>query len=245
MTESLRLMIVEDDASLRTILQTHFEGEGFRVLSAEDGEVAIDLYERERPDILLLDIMMPKMDGISVCKHLRANYQPGPGIVMLTARDTEADTVMGFDVGADDYVIKPARPREIVARIRALARRLGQNTEPTSASQSLPSSILRGPLAIDLERRQVTVEGQLVKLTQTEYALLVLLATQEGKVYSRKELLSRIWETEHDGYARNVDCHITRVRRKLEQAGLNPAPIHTSHGTGYSFSLTTPPPLSA
>ncbi len=237
---ALKVLLVEDDDSFREVIALHLQSEGWTILAAADGQEAMDLFAREQPDVLLLDVMLPKMTGIEVCAAIRRDYQPGPGIVMLTARDSEADTVLGFDVGADDYVIKPCRPREIIARIRAVARRMDR-TESNMAIATKPTSVLeRGTVRIDLDKRLATVGTTPLKLTQTEFALLALLAENQDKVYSRKDLLLRIWDTDHDGYARNVDCHVTRLRRKMENAGLTPAPIHTVHGAGYCFSFTRP-----
>ncbi len=240
MAAALKVLLVEDDDSFREIIALHLQSEGWEILTARDGEAAMDIFARDQPDVLLLDVMLPKMTGIEVCAAIRRDHQPGPGIVMLTARDSEADTVLGFDVGADDYVIKPCRPREIIARIRAVARRMDRTESTMLATARAPTLLERGSVLIDLDKRLATVSGSALKLTQTEFALLALLAENHEKVYSRKDLLQRIWDTDHDGYARNVDCHVTRLRRKLENAGLAPAPIHTVHGTGYCFSFTRP-----
>jgi DNA-binding response OmpR family regulator len=244
---ALDLLIVEDDAALRDVLAMHLGAEpGFRVRLVEDGEEALAACVEKLPDVVLLDVMLPKRSGLEVCAALRALYHPSPGVVMVTARDSELDVILGFEVGADDYVIKPCRPREVVARVRAVARRL-DHERPRAASGSPGESadgdradearalIQRGALRIDRSARRVSVGERLVKLTPTEFQLLCFLAGDPERVFSRMQLLEEVFDCTHEGYARNVDCHVTRLRKKLESAGLAPAPIRTVHGHGYCF----------
>lgn len=187
--------------------------------------------ERRRPDIAVLDIGLPHLSGIEACRRIRTRIDPVPGIVIVTARISEADVMLGFDAGADDYVLKPCRPREVVARVRALARRV----RPDAQLGRRRATLERGPLSIDLDTRRVTAEDRVITLTATEYALLVELVTEPGVVKSRRQLLADIWEVQNEGYARNVDCHVTRVRRKLELAGASAELIQSVHGVGYVF----------
>jgi len=222
------IVLVEDDSTLAEVLSMHLVAEGFSVRTAEDGEAALERCAEARPDLVLLDVMLPKKSGLEVCAELRRRYGPATGVVMLTALGSEADVVCGLDAGADDYVVKPIRPRELVARVRSLTRRMGV----VSAAAQL---IVFGTLRIDPQARNVLVKDTVVRLTATEWELLHCLAVESPRVLSRNDLLQRVFDTTHAGYARNVDCHVTRVRRKLEAAGLEHAPIETVHGAGYRF----------
>ncbi|MGE3635674.1 MAG: response regulator transcription factor, partial [Sandaracinaceae bacterium] len=183
------------------------------------------------PSVVLLDVMHPAGSGLDVCVRLRRELEPTPGVVMLTARGNEADVVLGLDHGADDYVVKPCRPRELVARIRAVARR---TVGETGASADL-EQIVRGSLRLDRLRRRAWVGDEELPLTPTEHELLSLLVAQHDRVHSRMELLQKVFESTHPGYARNVDCHVARLKRKLERAGITPTPIKTVYGQGYRF----------
>lgn len=231
--DTLDIMVVEDDPMLCELLTSRLTDEGWSVRAVMRGDDAVRLALDKRPDILVLDVMLPGLTGIEVCARVRAAYTPPPGIVFVTALGTELDVITGFDVGADDYVVKPCRSREIVARVRALSRRLAPLAGANGNGSS--DSIAAGVLRIDPDRHQATVDGRTLRLTPTEFALLAELMRNQGRVYTRLELLETVWDTTHEGYARNVDCHITRLRRKLEGAGLPRVPIHTVHGVGYSF----------
>jgi DNA-binding response OmpR family regulator len=245
----LDVLVVEDDRMFRELLAYHLHAQGWTVRTAADGDEALAVCAERRPDVVVLDVMLPALGGYEACATLRRLYDPSPGVVMLTARTDEADTVMGLEVGADDYVVKPCRPREIVARIRALSRRIAPRvTDATATAPSeLPAGetppapdgevLERGRLRVDPRARRVTVDGRGVRLTPTEFALLAFLARAPARVYSRTELLERVWSSTRRGDGRNVDCHVTRLRRKLELAGLVPAPIEASHGAGYAFVL--------
>lgn len=234
MTSPLGVLLVEDDHALREVLLIHLVAQPeWTVRAVADGELALAACRDALPDIVILDVMLPGRSGLEVCSALRQLYHPSPGVLMLTARAEEADVIVGFEVGADDYVIKPCRPREVVARVKALARRVRR--EVSHGSTATPRGIVRGLLTIDPESQRVMVRDQAVKLTPTELTLLVVLASEPDVVHSRAQLLERVFETGHAGYARNVDCHVARLRRKLDAAGLVPSPIETVHGTGYRF----------
>jgi DNA-binding response OmpR family regulator len=225
---ALDIVLVEDDATLAEVLAMHLGAEGFRVRMAQDGERALAECKEARPDLVLLDVMLPKKNGIEVCVELRKTYGALPGVVMLTALGGEGDVVCGLDAGADDYVVKPVRPRELLARVRSLARRIG-------AGVPAPDDLVFGPLRVDAKARTVEIAGRPVRLTATEWELLHCLASEPLRVRSRAELLLRVFDTSHAGYARNVDCHVTRLRRKLADSGLTPLPVETVHGVGYRF----------
>jgi DNA-binding response OmpR family regulator len=220
------IVVVEDDPTLAEVLELHLQADGYDVRTADDGITGLARCAESLPDLVLLDVMLPEKSGLEVCVELRKRFGSLPGIIMLTALGTEADIVCGLDAGADDYVVKPIRPRELLARVRSLSRRLAKTGDATTTF---------GRLVIDPDARAVRVDGQQLKLTATEFELLQCLSRAPERVFSRAELLHDIFDTEHAGYARNVDCHVTRVRRKLEAAGLSPTPIETVHGTGYRF----------
>jgi DNA-binding response OmpR family regulator len=225
-----RVLLVEDDDALREVTAGHLARAGYIVEAVADGEAALEAARRERPAVVVLDLMLPKLPGLDVCRALRAQFDPSPGVVMVTARGSEADMVIGLDAGADDYVVKPFAPPILLARLAALVRRL-RETQPTRTTSS--SNTGWNDIVIDPQARRATARGKPLTLTPTELAVLARFCAEPGVVLSRKQLLEEVFGTTHDGYARNVDCHITRLRRKLEAAGLEPAPIHTVHGAGY------------
>lgn len=240
----LDLLVVEDDPVLREVLELHLRAESWTVRGAADGLAALERCQERRPDIAILDVNLPGRSGIEVCATLRAAYHPSPGVIFVTARGGEMDVILGLEVGADDYVVKPCRPREVVARVRSLARRLRRPQAPPSP-EAAPTPALAprldeaplqlGRLHIDVVARRVQVGRAPVRLTPTEFALLHHLARAPDRVFTRAQLLSAVWETDNEGYQRNVDCHVTRLRKKLESAGLAPPPIETIHGVGYRY----------
>ena len=236
MSRPLDVLVVEDDATLREVLVRHLRADGFSVRSAADGTEAIAQCRELTPDIAVLDVSLPGVSGLDVCQHLRSGYTPSPGVLMVTARGAEIDVILGLEVGADDYVVKPCRPREVVARVRALARRV----RPDFAGATPADVVELGALRIERAAMRVAVGGAEVKLTATEYALLVELTSRVDVVHTRTELLRKVWDSTHGGYARNVDCHMARLRKKLDAAGLQPSPIHTVHGAGYRFERPEP-----
>jgi DNA-binding response OmpR family regulator len=221
---SHRVLLVEDDLALREVTACHLAAAGYVVEAVGDGAAALAAAARTRPALVVLDLNLPGGDGLEVCRELRARFQPTPGVVMVTARGAEADVVIGLDAGADDYVVKPFAPPILLARLAAVARRLG---EPGGA-------IARwGAIVVDRGRREAVVGERRLALTPTEFALLWELVRQPGVVLTRRQLLRDVFGTSNDGYARNVDCHVTRLRRKLEAATATAAPIHAVAGAGY------------
>jgi two-component system, OmpR family, alkaline phosphatase synthesis response regulator PhoP len=226
------IAIIEDDQQIRRVLEGYLQQAGYRVLSAADGATGLALVEREKPLLLVLDLMLPYMDGLEITRRLRASPDPALTnlyIIMLTARVEEADRIVGLEMGADDYVIKPFSPRELVARIRAAMRRL--------EGPALPPQILHfNELRLDPVYRTVTLEEKPVDLTSTEFDLLSYFMQNPGRPFSRAELLD---VTQHDavgdisGYERTIDVHIKNIRQKLGDAGRHSRFIETIHGVGY------------
>ncbi len=247
------ILIVEDEVDLCNLMRSKLEAEGHTVFQAFDGLTAIRVVEEHRPQLVILDWMLPGMDGLAVCRQLRRNYLMP--IIMLTARTEEIDRVLGLEVGADDYISKPFSIREVLARVRAILRRVEldsrslstpapaantsdqqapgqvQSTEqPAGASRQAP--IVRGPLCIYELERIVTLDEAEIDLTPKEYELLLLLASHPGRAFSREFLLQRLWGYDYDGFDRTVDTHITRLRKKLGTLGEK---IVTVWGVGYRF----------
>ena len=226
------ILVVEDDDALRDVLVMTLSDEGFEVRAVGDGEAALAACAERLPELVVLDVMLPGRSGIEVCGLLRRTYAPSPGVVMVSARGAELDVVLGLEVGADDYVLKPCRPRELVARVHAVARRLGP---PAGAAASGREDVItRGDLRIDELERRVRVHDTELSLTPSEFELLVFLARHPGRVFTRLGLLEQVFDTSLEAYSRNVDSHVARIRKKIEQAGMN-APIRTVHGVGYAF----------
>lgn len=221
-----RILVVEDDLALREITVLHLAGAGYVVDAVGDGEAALAACAAALPDAVVLDLMLPRRSGLEVCRELRARYTPSPGVVMVTARGSDADMVIGLDAGADDYVVKPFAPPVLLARLAALCRRL-----PRAAPAA--QVVAWGGISVDLTAHEVEVHGRPLALTPTELSVLALLCARPNQLVTRKQLLDEVFDTQHEGYARNVDCHIARLRRKLEGCGLDPAPIHTVFGAGY------------
>jgi two-component system phosphate regulon response regulator PhoB len=226
---SKRILIVEDERDVVRLLTYNLEKEGFRVNSVSDGSLVLPEIRREAPDLLILDLMLPGMDGLEVCRQLRRHekYSLIP-ILIVTARSGEADRVVGLELGADDYVTKPFSMRELVARVRALLRR----TEP----QPQQTSVQRGHLLIDPSAHAVSVSGRPVELSALEFRLLHYLATHPGMVFSRDQLLDRVWGNDRSVTPRSVDVYIRRVREKIESEPQHPAYVQTVHGVGYRFA---------
>ncbi len=221
-----RILIVDDERKIVQGLVAYFRQVGFETLVAYDGRSALELARREQPDLILLDLMLPEIDGLDVCRQIRRDS--AVPIVMLTARVEETDTLIGLELGADDYITKPFSPREVVARARAVLRR-------TSGTLSAPTSMRSGPVLVDLDRRQVTVNDQLVELTPTEFALLTALMRNAGRPLTRAQLLDAAQGDAYEGYERTIDAHIKNLRRKIEADPANPDAILTVFGVGYKF----------
>jgi len=224
-----KLLIVEDEPSLRDALAYALESEGFVVVSCDRGDAALEVFERERPDLVLLDVMLPGLSGVEVCKRIRATH--ATPIIMLTARDSEIDTVVGLEVGADDYVTKPFSVRELVARVRAVLRR-GADWEQLDADGAVES----GPVRVDAERHEVRVRGALVALPPKEFALLELLVRNAGRVLTRDVLIDRIWGADYVGDTKTLDVHVKRLRGRIEEDPRSPALLVTVRGVGYKFT---------
>lgn len=221
-----KILLVDDEPSIQKMLVHALEREGFQVQAVDDGEAALEAFGSFEPHLIILDIMLPKLDGTEVCRRIRS--QSDVPIIMLTAKDDEIDRVVGLELGADDYVTKPFAVRELVARVRAIMRRVA-----VPAGQKQDELSYDG-LKISIPSRRVAVEGRDVDLTYTEFELLVTLATSPGRVFSRSTLLTRVWGDEFRD-ERTVDVHIRHLREKIERDPRNPEFIHTARGVGYVF----------
>jgi two-component system alkaline phosphatase synthesis response regulator PhoP len=236
-----RILIVEDDPAVRDVVEHALSREGIETETAPDGEKALERLRAARPfDLVVLDVMLPGMDGISVCQELRNGDSPSTDapVVMLTARDDETSVVVGLEVGADDYVTKPFRPRELVSRVRAhlRRRRLDHKAIPQEHSN------LEFPgLRVDLFGRQVLAEGEQVELTAKEFDVLSLLASHPGRVYSREQIMRHLWDGEFFGEARAADVHVQHIRKKIEPDPKNPRYLKTVRGAGYKFATAGSP----
>jgi DNA-binding response OmpR family regulator len=222
------VLVVDDEEAIAEAVRARLESEGYRVLVALDGPQALETADREQPDLVVLDLMLPGMDGLEVCRRLqRERWVP---VLMLTARTEEADKVAGFAVGADDYLTKPFSLRELAVRVRAILRRVERITKPPSTEP-----IARGGLSIDPPRRRATVDGADVQLTPLEFEILLTLAREPGVVFTREQLMDRVWGYRDYAGGRVVDSHVARIRRKLGEDGNEPRFIRTVHGVGYAF----------
>ncbi len=234
-----RLLVVEDEAALREALVYSLERQGYEVSTAADGPTAIATALRERPDLILLDIMLPGVDGLEVCRVLRRDLNTP--ILMLTARSEEVDKVVGLEVGADDYLTKPFSMRELHSRVKALLRRvrmIRQDVLDHEESDRLPArgrQLVFHDLIVDPVRGEVTLGGRVLDLNPKEYELLVFLAKHKGMVLSREQILERVWGWEYVGGSRTVDVHVRWLREKIEQDAAHPQRIVTVRGMGYRF----------
>lgn len=222
------ILIVEDERKLAQGLQAYLENSGYETLVASDGPSGLMLARRAKPDLILLDVMLPGMNGFDVCRTLR--QESGVPIIMLTARVEEVDTLLGLELGADDYVSKPFSPRQVVARIRAVLRRASGELEP-------PNVIRRGNAEIDLDRRQVTIDGSAIEaLTPSEFDLLAVLMRNAGRPLARTTLLDALQDGGSEAFDRTIDAHIKNIRRKIEPDPSQPRYILTVYGIGYKFA---------
>ncbi|HEV2951217.1 MAG TPA: response regulator transcription factor [Actinomycetota bacterium] len=221
------ILVVDDEPMVREVLSRYLSREGFDVSAAEDGEEALTRYARATPDLVLLDLMLPKIDGYEVFRRIREQGGRTPGI-MLTAKGEETDRIVGLELGADDYVAKPFSPREVVARVRAVLRR-------TDSVAPDPVVMDLGRIAIDTGRREVTVEGRPVRLTRIEFDLLAYLASSPGTTFTRARLLEDVWDFAWDGDTATVTVHVRRIREKIESAPSEPKHLVTVWGVGYRF----------
>jgi len=225
--DTTRVLVVDDEPMVRDVLARYLEKEGFGVETAEDGERALAVYEATRPDLVLLDLMLPKLDGLEVFRRIRE--QAATPVIMLTAKGEETDRVVGLELGADDYVTKPFSPREVIARVRAVLRRSSPRGTPASG-------VLRfDGLEIDGPRREVRRGGEVVRLTRKEFDLLHLMASNPGRAFTRAELLEDVWDFAWDGDTATVTVHVRRLREKIEEDPSNPVHLVTVWGVGYRF----------
>ena len=221
------ILVVDDEPKIARLAQDYLEKSGFRVITARDGDSALAMNRREKPDLIVLDLMLPGMDGLDVCRAIRRDSDVP--IIMLTARAEEADQLVGLELGADDYITKPFSPRALVARVRAVMRRVQGGVRQ-------PGVIHVNELKIDLGGHRVYLADEPVNLTRNEFKLLAVLARQPGQTFSRAQLLENLHGVAYDGYDRSIDSHIKNLRRKIEVDLTNPQYIHTVYGIGYRFS---------
>ncbi|MBC1500410.1 response regulator transcription factor [Listeria weihenstephanensis] len=230
-----KILVVDDESSIVTLLQFNIEKAGFDVVTAEDGRTGYELALSEKPDLIVLDLMLPEMDGIEVCKQLRQDKVETP-ILMLTAKDDELDKIIGLELGADDYLTKPFSPREVVARIKAILRRsAGKAAEPNVEEPVQEKALHVGELKILTESYEVYLQDELLDLTPKEFELLVYLANHRGKVFSRDQLLDAVWNYDYIGETRIVDVHVSHLRDKIEVDTKQPQYIKTIRGFGYKM----------
>ncbi|UJH69253.1 response regulator transcription factor [Allomuricauda sp. SCSIO 65647] len=229
-----KVLVIEDDTEIIHLLEIHLKDLGCDVLSACEGDTGLRMAINEVPDLIILDVMLPEMDGIEVCQKIRANQVKSP-IMMLTAKSEEIDKVLGLEVGADDYLTKPFSVREFIARVKAIFRRQKMDTQKADGSKN-NGSMQFDNLTIDVEMRKVALDGKRIELSPKEFELLVLLSSNPGKSYDRTKLLNLIWGYDFQGYEHTVNSHINRLRSKIEPDMGNPKFILTTWGVGYKFN---------
>ena len=225
------VFVVEDEESFIESLEIGLKREGFKVHVARDGAEALSMFDGVKPDIVLLDVMLPKHSGTDVCRELRKKSQVP--IIMVSAKGSEIDTVVGLEVGADDYIVKPYRLRELVARIRAALRR--SSLTPTEIDEVGYGTVRIGDISIDPEQHVVTVRGTVTKLPLKEFELLYVLIANAGRVMTRETLIDRVWGTDYYGDTKTLDVHIKRLRSKIEADPANPSQVVTIRGLGYKY----------
>jgi len=221
-----KILIVDDEKNIVELIKFHLKKENYRVIEAYKGKDALDLYRKEKPDLIILDVMLPDMGGFEVCKTIRKESRVP--IIMLTAKGEEIDKILGFELGADDYITKPFSPRELLARIKAVLKR-------TKTSNIDTNQIQLGPFKINVNKREIYKNDVLLELKPKEFDLLKLFITNPGRVFTRQYLLEQIWGYDYLGDTRTVDVHIRRLRQKIEDNDKNASYIKTVHGVGYKF----------
>lgn len=224
---SEKILVVDDEVKIVRVVRAYLEKDGYQVIEAQDGHQALDMARKERPHLVILDLMLPGMSGWDVCRILR--QESSVPVIMLTARDEDTDKIVGLELGADDYVTKPFNPKELMARVHAILRRASLQTVETK-------TLGAGDLKIDVDSREVRVAGQSVRLTPTEFDLLVALAEHPGRVLSREQLLDRVLGGSFEGYDRAIDSHVKNLRQKIEADPRNPRYVLTAFGVGYKFA---------
>ncbi len=233
MQKNNKILIIEDDPHISELLEIHVGDLGYQLKHAADGVAGVERFEEDEYALVILDLMLPKLDGFEVCKKIRAqnNYTP---ILMLTSKSEELDKVLGLELGADDYITKPFSIRELMARIKAIFRRIEADKEKATGN-SKSKELIFGDLKIYLDKRKVLLDKAPIDLTAKEFDLLALFASNPGRAYSRQELLDMVWGYQFDGYEHTVNSHINRLRSKIEQDPTNSKYIKTVWGIGYSF----------
>ena len=233
------ILIVDDEKPIVDILVYNLQKEGYETLEANDGEAAVEIALREKPDLILLDIMLPKMDGLAVCKKIRNSLNVP--ILMLSAKDEEIDKILGLELGADDYITKPFSVRELIARVKANLRKVDVSSEPVKEehvqeTEKKQHEVQIGELYLDFDKFEVKVRGQVIALTLREFEVLKYLSTQPGQVVTREVLLEKVWGYEYYGDIRTVDVTVRRIREKIEKDTSNPKILITKRGVGYYIS---------
>ncbi len=234
--EGKTILIVDDEEPIRDILKYNLEKEGYQTIEAADGITAVNMALEQKPDLILLDIMLPKLDGLSVCKRIKNSYNVP--ILMLTAKDGEIDKILGLELGADDYITKPFSVRELVARVKANLRKVeaisdNKIVESTNDEKKKESKIIVGELELDLDKFEVKVRGEIMDLTLREFEVLKFLASQPEQVVTRETLLEKVWGYEYFGDIRTVDVTVRRIREKIEKDTSIPKILITKRGVGY------------
>jgi DNA-binding response OmpR family regulator len=222
-----KILVVDDEREIVKLVRAYLEQASFRVVTAADGQEGLTVFRHEKPDLVVLDLNLPRIDGLDVCRTIRR--ESDTPVIMLTARVEEQDRLIGLELGADDYIVKPFSPREVVARVRAVLRR----AQPAPAT---PGVISAADVTLDLTRHAVSVGGQPVELTPTEFSLLRAMVAEPGRAFSRMELLDAAQGEAYEGYERTIDTHIKNLRVKIERDPKNPTHILTVYGVGYKFA---------
>ncbi len=224
---SQKILVVDDELDIVKVVRAYLEQSGFRVITASDGQQALAMFRHEQPDLIVLDLNLPQMNGLDVCRAIRR--ESNVPIIMLTARVEETDRLIGLELGADDYIVKPFSPREVAARVRTVLRRSAPPLEQ-------PALIASGALTIDPLKHEVQLDGRLIELTPSEFNILLALASQPGRAFSRMDLLDAAQGEAYEGYERSVDVHIKNLRQKLGDEPRDPTYILTMYGVGYKFN---------
>ncbi len=224
-----KILIVEDDVKTANLLRLYLRQAGYKAETANDGYTGLDMARRIQPDLVVLDLMLPNLDGLDICRLIR--LESSVPIIILTAKSTEDDVLRGLELGADDYIAKPFSPREVVARVKTVLRRVQENTLSNNTQKELQF----GDLVINLTRHEVAIEETVVHLTPKEFKLLETLAKEPGRAFSRLELVERAFGYDYEGLERTVDAHVMNLRKKIEHDHTNPNYVETVYGVGYRF----------